>query len=255
MKKCSVLRLVLAVAVGGAVLLGPTAKAQMPTDSLTGVDATLVKLFGDITAFSAKADVRTLDSEQKETIVAPMDFALLGQKIRMDVDLTKLKSKQLTPVAAQQLKELGMEQVTVFIRPDKKETSIAFHAIQSSLVTPLAKEELEAVANPPKVEKTELGRETIDGHACVKNKVVLTDNKGQQREATTWNATDLKNFPIQIQTTDKGSTLWMRFSQVQLTQPNATRFDPPAGYASYPDMQELVMGVMKKTLLGAPEAK
>ena len=53
-----------------------------------------------------------------------------------------------------------------------------------------------------KVETTEIGKETLDGHPCVKNKYVVTDNEGVKHESTVWNATDLKNFPVKIQTTE-----------------------------------------------------
>jgi hypothetical protein len=35
-----------------------------------------------------------------------------------------------------------------------------------------------------KSEATELGKETVDGHACVKNKVVVTDKAGTARQST-----------------------------------------------------------------------
>jgi len=38
--------------------------------------------------------------------------------------------------------------------------------------------------------------------SCVKNKVIVTDDKGDKHESTVWNATDLKNFPVKIETTN-----------------------------------------------------
>ena len=71
---------------------------------------------------------------------------------------------------------------------------------------PLAKGEAEALEKGLKVEKTALGKETIDGHACVKNKVVVKNEQGAVLEAITWNATDLKDFPLQIEMKEKDNT-------------------------------------------------
>ena len=35
-----------------------------------------------------------------------------------------------------------------------------------------------------KLEATELGKETVAGHPCVKNKVIVTDDKGDKHEST-----------------------------------------------------------------------
>ncbi len=247
MKTLGFLRITGAVIVA-SVLAGVTALAQVPGGSPTGVDAALAKLFGDFKAFSAKADVRVLDKDQQETMSSPMNFALLDQKIRVEIDLSKMKSRQMPAGAAQQLKQMGMEQITSIIRPDKKQMYIIYPATQSCLTMAMPKEETDAIDNPPKIEKSEVGNEMIDGHPCVKTKVTMTDAKGQKRDALTWNATDLKNFPVQIQTTDDSNTLVMRFSQVQFTVPEAAQFDPPNGYTKYSDMQEMMMGIMKKMM-------
>lgn len=251
MSKSAFLLRILAVATIGAALSGAVAFAQMPTGSPAGVDATLAQLFGNIAAFSAQANVRVLDKDQQETMTTPMAFAFRDQKVRVDIDLSKLKSKQVSTAAAQQLKQMGMEQVTSIIRPDKKQMYIVYPALQSCVTMPLPKEEVAAIDKPPKVAKAELARETLDGHPCIKTKVTLTDDKGQTRDAVTWNASDLKEFPVQIQTAEKDNTLIMRFSQVKFDKPDAQQFEPPTGYTQYADMQEMMMGVMKKMLSGA----
>ena len=52
-----------------------------------------------------------------------------------------------------------------------------------------------------KLEMTELGKETVDGHPCVKSKATVTDKDGKKYESLVWNATDMKNFPVKIETT------------------------------------------------------
>jgi len=229
-----------------------SAVAQLPGGggSPAGINAAVVKLFGNITGFTAKADVQVLDKEEKETLRAPMDFALLDEKVRVQLDLTQMKNKDMPTGAAESLKQMGMSQVISIIRPDQKLVYIIYPEQKCYLTMPLAKEDADALEKNPKIEKTALGKETIDGHPCVKNKVVLTDEKGQILEATTWNATDLKDFPLQIRTKEKENTSIVRYKQVQFTKPEAKQFEAPAGYTKYNDAQELMQGMMKKMLSG-----
>jgi hypothetical protein len=101
-----------------------------------------------------------------------------------------------------------------------------------------------------KSEATELGKETVDGHACVKNKVVVTDKAGTARQSTVWNATDLKNFPVKIETSDGGTTVTMLFKDVKFDRPEAAQFEPPAGFKKYDDMMTMMQQEMMKRMGG-----
>src|SRR2546422_11220833 len=59
--------------------LATQAHAQLPALSQPGLNTTLIKLFGNTTAFSSKAGVRMLDKDAKETLNVPMNFALLDE--------------------------------------------------------------------------------------------------------------------------------------------------------------------------------
>ena len=67
---------------------------------------------------------------------------------------------------------------------------------------------------------------------------------------TTWKASDLKDFPVQIKTKEKENTSIMRYQQVQFAKPDAKQFEAPVGYTKYSDNQELMQGLMKKMLSG-----
>jgi hypothetical protein len=225
--------------------------AQMPGGgSPGGMSAAMIKLFGDVKAFSAKAEVQVLDKDQKELLSTPMDFSLLDDKVRVQIDMTQMKNKDMPAGAAASLKQMGMAQIISIIRPDQKLVYLIYPDQKCFTTMPMPKEDAEAAAKTPKIARTALGKEAIDGHACVKNKVVMTDDKGQTIEATTWNATDLKDFPVQIKTTEKENTSVMRYTQVQFAKPDAKQFDAPAGYTKYADTQELMQGLMKKMLSG-----
>lgn len=228
-------------------LSGWAASAQMPGAGPAGMSAALTKLFGDIKAFTANAEVQALDGEQKELASMPMDFAMLDKKIRVEIDLLQVKSRNMPPGATATLKQMGLAHVVSIIRPDTKMLYVFYPEAQASLVTPLSNE------GDSKVTKAPQGKEKLDGHPCVKNKVTIKDEKGETVEATTWNATDLKDFPLQIQTKEKENTSFVRFKQVKLEKPDAKLFEVPPGYTQYSNQQDLVQGVMRK-VMGGPGA-
>lgn len=211
-----------------------------------GMSAAMTKLFGDVKAFSAKADVRVLDSAQKEIVSMPMDFTYLDSKMRVELDMTQMKNSNMPPGAADQLKAMGMARVVSIIRPDQKQVYIAYPDNKVVMKMPLPDEQSDAANKDAKLQKTELGKETVDGHPCVKNKVLLPDGKGKNVEATTWNATDLKDFPVQIETKEAENTSRIHFAKVQLEKPDAKQFEPPEGYTQYNSPQELMQGMMSK---------
>ena len=210
------------------------ARAQFDT---SGINAALTKLFGETTAFSARATVQVYDKNQKEKLITPIAFAFLDGKMRIEVDASQIRSGGAPPAGMAQLKELKLDIATSIIRPDKKARYFIFPRHQAFVNQDMTPEEVAPFQTKPKVTKQELGKETVDGHPCIKSRVVIASDGGKNEEATVWYATDLKNFPIQIMTREKEDTVVVRFREVQLAKPDIRTFDPPAGYKQFLDMQ------------------
>jgi hypothetical protein len=221
-----------------------TAAAQMP-DAAGGMNSAMIKLFGDSMSFTAKADVQVLNSNRVEWLRMPTSFAGADAKIRVDVDFGQLKSRAIDAATISTFKKMGVDHVISVIRPEKKLTYIIYPGAQSFAAIPLSNEDAQFASQ--KVEKTALGRETIDGHPCVKNRSVVKSPKGVVLiQATTWNASDLKDFPIKIETTENGNTTVLHFQQVSLVKPEAKLFEPPAGYKQYSNPGDLMAAAYKK---------
>jgi hypothetical protein len=248
MKKIVLFATVLWLVSGGAGL------AQLGSGTTPGINASLAKLFGNITAFSAKCDLRMLDAAQKEKMALPMDFAMLDGKFRAEIDLSQMKGQELEAGAAAQMKQMGMGHIISLMHPDKKAVYLVYPELQSYIHMPLPKEAAAALDQDPKIERTVLGKETLDGQVCEKVKVILTDAQGQQAEALVWAAKDLKDFPIQIQMKEKGDTVILRYKNVKLAKPGADQFELPSNFTAYQDMQSFMAGVMQKMMggLGQP---
>src|SRR5262249_19151904 len=142
----------------------------------------------------------------------------------------------LPPGAIENLKASGMSHVISIMRPDQNQIYIIYPQQKYYTTMPMPKEEVEAVSKPRKITKTPQGNETIEGHPCVKNKVVVSGETNSIIEAITWNASDLKDFPIQIQTKEKENTSVMRFKNVQFAMPDPKVFECPTGYTQYNTM-------------------
>jgi hypothetical protein len=246
MKKSSLCLAVLFIA-------GFTTSAQPgPSGSGPGMDANLIKLFGSNAAFSAKAEIQTTNGAGMDMAMT-MDFALLGDKARSDVNMADMKSSSLPPQAIAQMKHMGMERVVSIVRPDQKFIYLIYPGLQSYAKMPLPDAMASTTDKEPKMEKTALGKETIDSHPCVKNRVVMTTRDGLKQEFTTWNASDLKDFPIQIQAAEQGGTVLVRYKDIKFEKPDLKQFEPPAGYTAYDDIQKMVMSAMQKMMPTTPE--
>ena len=213
------------------LLSGSAAVAQAPsTGTPTAINTAFVKLFGAVGPFTAKVDTQVLDPYQKEVVRLLMDFASFEGKVRIEINLAQMQSKDLPPSKVAELKESGMDRIISLFRPDKKVTYVIYPGIQSYQTLPLAKEDTDAFEKGLKLEKTALGKEALDGHDCVKYKVVVKDTNGPVLQAVTWNAADLKDFPLQIEMKEKINTVRMHFTQLRLTKPDPQQFNVPAAY-------------------------
>jgi hypothetical protein len=213
-------------------------------------DAAMSKLFGDNSNFSSAIEIHNNGKSGSEDMTIPGKISYSEGKSRFEMDMTQMKGGNIPPNAAEQIKAMGMSEIVMITLPDKKMAFMMYPGLEAYAEMPMR--DLEAATNSAnyKIELTEIGKETVDGHACVKNKAVVTDDKGKTHEFVIWNAADVKNFPIKIETTDQGQTVDMLFKDIKLAKPEASLFDPPASYKRYASMQEMMQTEMMKRMGG-----
>lgn len=144
------------------------------------------------------------------------------------------------------MKDMGMDVTLAITRPDLKLNYVIYPHAHGYVGLPI--NDPTASANPSdfKLETTELGKETVDGHACVKNKAVVTDKQGAKHEYTLWCATDLKSFPIQITLNDDGTSVVMTFKNLSFDKPAASLFEAPKDCTKYDSIQAMQTSFMQK---------
>ena len=233
------------------------ARAQFDGPGSPGVSASLIRLFGTNFAFTAQVEYQLLNRSNKEVVNLPMSFARLDNRIRVEVDLARMKN-QAQPDALAQVKPLGMDQLVSILRPDLRVTCQVFSKLKAFVKLPMPPNEAEAFVKPAKMERTILGQEKMQGYSCTKYRVVAYDDQGQRHEATVWNAPELRDFPVCVATKEGTDTVVMRFRQVVFNRPDASKFEPPAGFEECSNMQALMAGpvarymVKNKTTTKAP---
>lgn len=247
MKTTHFLSVALAAVVGvatSAVGQGMTG-ARQPRDP----GEQLAKLFGKNTAFSADASMVVKDRNGKEQPAMGYSYAMLDGKVRTDMDMGKLHGASMPPESVAQMKQMGMDRIVHIFLPDKKIAYMIYPGMKAYCQTDTSQVAARKEGKEPKVERTELGKETVEGHPCVKSKIVITQEDGKKSESLQWQATDLKEFPIKSEmTTDDGMVITTLFKNINQNKPDASLFEPPTDYKRYDSMQELMMGNMQRMM-------
>jgi hypothetical protein len=206
--------------------------------------AAMTKLFGENKAFTADAQMEV--KMQEGTIAMPGKIAFLDGKTRFEMDATKMKGGNVPPQAAEQMKQMGMAEMVSISRPDKKETYLVYPGLKAYAVVPDPQSEDGKTAEEPEIKRTEIGKETVDGHQTTKYKVVMKDDQGNEQESTLWAASDLNGFPIKIETVNEGMPSTVTFNNVKLEKPDESLFNPPADFQRYNDMGTMMRETMMK---------
>ena len=218
----------------------------------------MAKFFGDTANFSANVEMEMKGAALADTLKVPGKIAVADGKSRFDMDVTQIKGGGIAESVLAQMKSMGMDKVVMLSRPDMKANYQVYPNVQAYMEAAMPENEAAEKASNFKIETTDAGKETVDGHPCVKTKAVVTDAKGVKSEATLWKATDLKNFPVKLEKTDSGTLITMLFKDVKLAKPDAKLFEPPADSTKYDDPQALMQGAMAKRFgrgQGAPPRK
>lgn len=233
-----------ALTVLGLTLLASASLAQPGGKPPPDPCAALAKFFDKDAAFSATAKVVITGKKERDNQTMELRLAVSGRKMRNEMDMTKMSG---VPARDKEgMKQMGMDQMVILALPEKPATYMVFPGLKSYCDMPAS-----GKGSPEgKLEKTELGSETVEKHACKKSKLTFTDKDGKSAEATVWEATDLKDFPIQYQTIEDGQTTTTTFTDIKMEKPDASLFELPADHKKYGSMQEMMMGNMQRLMQG-----
>jgi hypothetical protein len=221
--------------------------AQMGGSPVPAMDSGMQKLFGDNQSFSADTQIQVTSDRGPMTMSGKMYFDKGNS--RTEMDMSQMQGGNIPPQAMAQMKSMGLDKMVSITQSGSHVVDMVYPDAQAyAEMTPSAPPS--SSTNSASVTLTAMGNETMAGHPCVKNKAVVTDAQGGTHNFTVWNATDLKNFPVQITMNDGSNPLTFTFMNVSLSKPDASLFTVPSGYTKYDSMQEMMQSIMMKKMGG-----
>ncbi len=218
--------------------------AQMQPGPGTGPGANfdngMEKLFGSTPTFSANMLTSINGPNGPMTVTSKMVFD--HENSWTEMNMTNVSGASLPPGAAAQMAAIGMDEVITVTPSDKKNVYMIYPNVHSYVDMAIPASAAASAGNF-QMSKTKLGEETVDGHACEKYDVTVT-NADQSNDFTVWNATDLNNFPVKIAMNNQGMNVTITFQNVSFAKPSADLFQPPAHFTRYGSMQDLMQSAV-----------
>jgi hypothetical protein len=243
-----ILRLVLP---GCAMILSIAVRAQPGQMGTALFGGSMARLFGSNSMFSADMEVQyTMSGNQNMTL--PEKVAFDSGKSRQEMSLSDATGSEAQPGIAAHMKAMGVDPTIMITRPDTKKVYTVYPGLSAYAAAVPQDPDIMKPASSFKLETKESGKETVDGHPCVKSKQVVTDDTGKAHAFTVWNATDLNQFPVKIEMSEQGHTTAMLFKNIKISKPDAALFEPPADYKKYDSSQALMQQEMMKHMGNMP---
>lgn len=231
-----------------------SAHAQMDAGGGSAMNDAMTKIFGTNLDFSANISTSVQMMPQNQTVAMSGKIYVASGDSRTEMDMTKMTGSAIPPQAIAQMSAMGMGQMVSISLASTKTTYLIYPGLKA-----FVKMQAPATAstNNVKTDMVELGKETLDGHPCVKKQFTITDaQSGQHITATTWNATDLGGIPIQMQIATPGkddgslNNTTMHFTDISLSKPAGSLFIAPSGFTAYSDPQTMIQTEMMKKMGG-----
>lgn len=211
--------------------------------------AALSEFFSDTRAFTGGVELTLAAPAGGESVKVPFGIAMADGKMRWELNLADVKNADLTPEAVASLKQLGLDRVAFLYLPGKPLTLVvpgmkAYVEVAMPAATAVQQQAQQKVG---RLEKREIGRETIAGQPTVKYAVKVPGDDGS---ATVWQATNLQNLPVKMAITKEKQTYQFQLSNVRLGAPDPRYFEVPAGLTKAADLNAVIQAAAMRSLSG-----
>jgi hypothetical protein len=157
----------------------------------------------------------------------PLPAKVYWSGTSMRVDLTPALANLYLPATGKVYK------LTVY--PDKTRGCIVMRPDQAKML-PSPLELLQGT----KVKRTPVGTETVEGHSCKVENVVVTRADGKTMESKVWEADDLKGVPVKIESQTEHGRFMAVYRDIVLGTLDKALFTPPDKCTPYEKMGKVV---------------
>ena len=210
--------------------------------------AALSEFLSDTRNFTAGVEVTVPPVGKEPALTLPFGVAAADGKMRWELNLANVKSASFSPEVVASFKEMGLDRMFFIYLPNQPLT-LVLPGVKSYIPMPVSAGGVRQQAQDKvgRLEKRELGRETIGGQPTIKYAIKVPGDDGT---ATVWQATNLQNLPVKLVITKEQQTYQFLLSNVRLGAPDPRYFEIPAGLTKMADLHEVLRAASMRALGG-----
>jgi hypothetical protein len=225
------------IVIAGLLISGGVAEGQfsVPGGLPAGFHHALYDVLSGQPAFTGRALVQLSNGPDQPPTSITCNISFAPGKMRVDVDSFVTG----TNMPAEEAAKLRAMHSSTIVRPDINRMYLLFPEFRSYVEVASFGKSGSDPAPAPVIGKTPLGKEAVGTLTCNKSQWNITEMNGDHYDITVWTSTNLNNFPVQVRLGPPSALL--DFEDLRFNPPDASLFDPPAGYMKYEGIQELIL--------------
>src|SRR5258705_7449528 len=188
----------------------------------------LFKFSGQPSEFTAVFQYQVLDRQGVPRTQMTIEMMVAREAVRDDYLVMAMP--QIPEEHRMAMKATGTDRIVSITRIDMKKVYLTFPKLKMFQELPFkesAFNETTARSKNLTLQKTEIGREDVNGYTCTKSLVEVTEVNGPPQKAVIWYASDLKQFPVRMALRQDSLLHLFEFKNVQLGTPNPALFQIP----------------------------
>ncbi|HUJ17346.1 MAG TPA: GNA1162 family protein [Nitrospirota bacterium] len=184
--------------------------------------------------FSAELVSVTLYKGSGERMKFTIPIAKAGERLRMDIDLAAMANN------AESMPQT-MNRISLLQLGDKRQNYTLYPNVRKYIVNTPGQQDSFAFEKP-KIEKTNIGSEVVDGHPADKYRVRITYQNGRVEEGFIWNARDLDALTIKSEVENSDAQTTTELKNISLRTPPPSLFEIPSDYTEAKGLLDLMNG-------------
>lgn len=197
--------------------------------------------------FTASGAMAICNPKGVVQFIMPMELAVFSNCFRWQADAMKIWP--MSPEARAFAKRIHTDTIVFLTKKDERTVYMIYPGVQAYIPIPIpdfALAEFDMHSGTIKIQKTQLGQETLLGHPCIKYKAVDTEPNAPPQDGLIWSATDLQGFPIGMALHAEGALMKFNFQSVQIRNPGSSLFAIPTNYIAFTNSADLLTYAREK---------
>lgn len=216
-----------------------------------GFNSLVTKLFRQIPVFTAAVETIMTNKSDRSRVTMPMKMAKRDNVLRIEVDLVKVRGAGMSLPAMTALQNVGMSRMVSLMHRGSNSMVLMFPELKYHTRVGLPDSEL--MDERVEVVKKAAGRDLVNGYTCTKQDVTVNIPGGASTRLTSWEAADLKGFPVRMFFEDENASVVMNYRDVKLTPAAPSQFEIPPDWQYFDTLPKLMQEATARALQPSPQ--